>query len=114
MHLLASIISSLVLAGTVLGSIQITVYEPGSCDGPHNNIVTVPSCGTCIAFDHTWGSVSVDSGFPSDFIWYAFTNSNCNPNRPGENLGFRWGSVQCHGTGPIGSIFLKCNGTPGL
>ncbi|KAJ7232322.1 hypothetical protein B0H12DRAFT_1261636 [Mycena haematopus] len=119
MHLFASILGAVALAGAARAQpsgYNIEVYTEPSCSGSPGGVGSGLSCNNCYSFTSAFGAVNLEPGFPSDWLWYGFTNNNCNPAKASEDLGAFTGPGCFVPTNSkaFGSIFLKCNGNPGF
>ncbi|KAJ7232321.1 hypothetical protein B0H12DRAFT_1076897 [Mycena haematopus] len=118
MHFLTSILGALALAGAARAQpsgYTLEVYNEQSCDGSPNGIESGLVCNNCYSFTSTYGAANLQ-GFPSDWLWYGFTNNNCNPGPASQDLGAHQGPgcfVPTNGKA-FNSIFVKCNGNPGF
>ncbi|KAJ7854620.1 hypothetical protein B0H13DRAFT_1903062 [Mycena leptocephala] len=117
MHLFTSILAVLALGGTALAQDGATAFvyngPLNSCAGDPSQIEGGLVCNNCYSFGAGSANAVSLSNFNPNWLWYAFGNSNCNPNV--QNYGAVQGNA-CfrQALGPIGSIFLKCNGNPGF
>ncbi|KAJ6520703.1 hypothetical protein DFH09DRAFT_1373322 [Mycena vulgaris] len=117
MHLFTSIMGAPALAGTALaqGGATLVFCDSTNCAGDSGGVISGLACNNCYHFTSDWGSANMLGGFPDTWIWYAYTNDNCNP-RAADDLGFHTGLGCLHVAPParMQSVFLKCNGNPGI
>ncbi|KAJ7221613.1 hypothetical protein GGX14DRAFT_388752 [Mycena pura] len=120
MNLLTSLFAALALAGAALAQsgATLTVYAGPDCSSAVTGVEFGLTCNNCYSLTSAAGAVSL-SNFPAANIWYAWGNSNCGD--VSTSWGARTGDT-CFPSGPFldspirqfGSIFLKCNGNPGI